>query len=102
MRRLRVAIDVAGQLSGLSGGASGSVTAGKRRRLDPPGDGVVLDDLGSHEGKAVRQAIRKAGAHLIFLPGHSPDLNPIEQVDTGDLQRLPHPAQTPFSASQSW
>jgi len=45
-----------------------------------PGDVVVLDNLGSHRGKAVRQAIRKAGAHLIFLPKYSPDLNPIEQV----------------------
>ena len=45
-----------------------------------PGDVVVLDNLGSHKGKAVRQAIRKAGAHLMFLPPYSPDLNPIEQV----------------------
>jgi transposase len=45
-----------------------------------PGDIVVLDNLGSHKGKAVRQAIRKAGAKLIFLPKYSPDLNPIEQV----------------------
>ena len=45
-----------------------------------PGDVVVLDNLGSHKGKAVRRAIRKAGAHLIFLPPYSPDLNPIEQV----------------------
>jgi transposase len=45
-----------------------------------PGDVVVLDNLGSHKGKAVRRAIRRAGAHLIFLPPYSPDLNPIEQV----------------------
>jgi len=45
-----------------------------------PGDVVILDNLGSHKGKAVRQAIRKAGAKLIFLPKYSPDLNPIEQV----------------------
>ena len=45
-----------------------------------PGDVVVLDNLGSHKGKAVRRAIRAAGAHLIFLPPYSPDLNPIEQV----------------------
>jgi len=45
-----------------------------------PGDVVVLDNLGSHKGKAARAAIRKAGAHLIFLPPYSPDLNPIEQV----------------------
>ena len=45
-----------------------------------PGDVVVMDNLGSHKGKAVRRAIRKAGAHLFFLPPYSPDLNPIEQV----------------------
>jgi hypothetical protein len=43
-------------------------------------DIVVLDNLGSHKGKAVRQAVRAAGAHLLFLPKYSPDLNPIEQV----------------------
>ena len=45
-----------------------------------PGDVVIMDNLGSHKGKAVRQAIRNAGARLIFLPKYSPDLNPIEQV----------------------
>lgn len=45
-----------------------------------PGDIVVLDNLGSHKGRAVRQAIRSAGAKLFFLPKYSPDLNPIEQV----------------------
>jgi transposase len=45
-----------------------------------PGDIVIMDNLGSHKSKAVRRAIRKAGAHLIFLPKYSPDLNPIEQV----------------------
>ena len=45
-----------------------------------PGDVVVLDNLGSHKGHAVRAAIRAAGAHLLFLPPYSPDLNPIEQV----------------------
>jgi len=45
-----------------------------------PGDIVIIDNLGSHKGKRVRAAIRKAGARLIFLPKYSPDLNPIEQV----------------------
>ena len=43
-------------------------------------DIVVLDNLGSHKGKAVRNAIKAAGARLLFLPKYSPDLNPIEQV----------------------
>jgi transposase len=45
-----------------------------------PGDIVVMDNLGSHKGKAVRQLIRSADAKLFFLPKYSPDLNPIEQV----------------------
>lgn len=45
-----------------------------------PGDIVILDNLGSHKGVAVRRAIRAAGAKLFFLPPYSPDLNPIEQV----------------------
>lgn len=45
-----------------------------------PGDVVVLDNLGVHKGPAIRAAIRRAGAHLLFLPAYSPDLNPIEKV----------------------
>jgi transposase len=45
-----------------------------------PGDVVVMDNLGSHRGRLVRQAIRAVGAKLLFLPKYSPDLNPIEQV----------------------
>ncbi len=45
-----------------------------------PGDIVVLDNLGSHKGRAVRAALRAVGVHLFFLPPYSPDLNPIEQV----------------------
>ena len=44
-----------------------------------PGDVVVLDNLGSHKAKAIRQIIRNVGARLVFLPPYSPDLNPIEQ-----------------------
>ena len=45
-----------------------------------PGDIVVMDNLSSHKGTAIRRAIRAAGAKLFFLPPYSPDLNPIEQV----------------------
>ena len=45
-----------------------------------PGDIVIADNLASHKSKAVRQAIRQAGARLWFLPKYSPDLNPIEQA----------------------
>jgi len=45
-----------------------------------PREIVIADNLGSHKSDAVRQAIRKTGARLFFLPSYSPDLNPIEQV----------------------
>ena len=45
-----------------------------------PGDLVIMDNLGSHKGSAIRQTIRAARAKLFFLPKYSPDLNPIEQV----------------------
>jgi transposase len=44
------------------------------------GDVVIMDNLGSHKRRAIRQAIRAVGAKLLFLPPYSPDLNPIEQV----------------------
>lgn len=57
-----------------------------------PHEIVVMDNLGSHKGRNVRQAIRTAGAKLIFLPKYSPDLNPIEQVFAKLKHRLRHEA----------
>jgi transposase len=45
-----------------------------------PDDVVVLDNLAAHKVKGVREAIEGAGAHLLYLPPYSPDLNPIEMV----------------------
>lgn len=45
-----------------------------------PGDIVVMDNLSSHKGPAVRQAIEAAGARLLYLPPYSPDFNPIENA----------------------
>jgi len=45
-----------------------------------PGDIVVMDNLSSHKGDAIRDAIEAAGAELRYLPPYSPDLNPIEQA----------------------
>ena len=44
------------------------------------GNVVVMDNLGSHKSKIVRELIRATGAKLFYLPKYSPDLNPIEQV----------------------
>ena len=40
---------------------------------------VVMDNLGSHKGHAIRAAICAAKAKLL-PPAYSPDLNPIEQA----------------------
>jgi transposase len=45
-----------------------------------PGDGVVMDNLGSHKGAGVPSAIEKARASLLYLPPHSPDFNPSENA----------------------
>jgi transposase len=64
------------------------------------GDIVILDNLGSHKGQAARNAIRARGAHLIFLPPYSPDLNPIEQV-FAKLKHLLRDAQ-PRDVEATW
>lgn len=43
-----------------------------------PHDLVVLDNLSSHKSAAVREAIERVGARVLYLPPYSPDLNPIE------------------------
>jgi len=45
-----------------------------------PGDIVIMDNLGSHKGSAVRAAIEAVGAMLLYLPPYSPDFNPIENA----------------------
>jgi transposase len=45
-----------------------------------PGDAVVVDNLGAHKVAGVAEAIGAAGAGLLHLPPHSPDLNPVEQA----------------------
>jgi transposase len=45
-----------------------------------PGDIVIMDNLSSHKGTAVRQAIEAPSASLLFLPPYSPDFNPIENA----------------------
>lgn len=45
-----------------------------------PGDIVSCGNLSVHKNKGAREAIKRKGAELRFLPPYSPDLNPIEQV----------------------
>ncbi|MBE3560007.1 MAG: transposase [Ktedonobacteraceae bacterium] len=51
--------------------------------LDPSlqaGQIVILDNLSTHIGEKVRQAIEAQGCQLLFLPFYSPDLSPIEEA----------------------
>ena len=45
-----------------------------------PGDAVVMDNLSPHKVAGVQEAIRAAGASVLYLPSYSPDFNPIEQL----------------------
>ena len=62
------------------------------------GDIVVLDNLSSHKVAGVRAAIETAGARLLCLPSHSPDLNPIEQWFAKLKARLRKAAAPTFDA----
>ncbi len=41
---------------------------------------VVMDNLGAHRPKRVRELIEQQGCQLIYLPSYSPDYNPIEEA----------------------
>src|SRR5215469_15955191 len=41
---------------------------------------VIVDNLSTHLGEKVRQAIEAQGCQLLFLPSYSPDLSPIEEA----------------------
>ena len=45
-----------------------------------PDDVVVMDNLAAHKVAGVAEAVKAAGASILYLPPYSPDLNPIEQV----------------------
>jgi len=66
----------------LQGGTSKAVfLAYLREVLAPtlePGQIVILDNLGAHRPTLVRQIVEARGAQLLYLPGYSPDFNPIE------------------------
>lgn len=44
------------------------------------GDVVVLDNLKAHKTERAHALIEAAGARLVYLPGYSPDFNPIENA----------------------
>ena len=45
-----------------------------------PGQIVVMDNLGAHRPKRIREFIEERDCELLYLPSYSPDLNPIEEA----------------------
>ncbi len=45
-----------------------------------PGQLVVMDNLGAHRPKGVRELIEGKGCEVVYLPPYSPDLNPVEEA----------------------
>jgi transposase len=41
---------------------------------------VVMDNLGAHRPKRVRELIERRGCQLLYLPSYSPDYTPIEEA----------------------
>ena len=41
---------------------------------------VIMDNLSTHTGAKVRQALAAKGCQLLFLPSYSPDFSPIEEA----------------------
>ena len=44
------------------------------------GQVVIMDNLGAHRPRRVRELIEERGCELLYLPSYSPDLNPIEEA----------------------
>jgi transposase len=44
------------------------------------GDVVTMDNLSPHKSAETLELIHDRGAHVLFLPPYSPDLNPIEKM----------------------
>jgi len=44
------------------------------------GQFVVVDNLGAHRPKRIRELIEQRGCELVYLPAYSPDFNPIEEA----------------------
>jgi transposase len=41
---------------------------------------VIMDNLGAHRPKRIRQLIEQQGCDLVYLPAYSPDYNPLEEA----------------------
>ena len=60
------------------------------------GDLVVMDNLACRKNPSALRATRTTGAHVLFLPPYSPDLNPIEQA----FAKIKHPLRNAAARSR--
>ena len=44
------------------------------------GQVVMMDNLGAHRPKRIRELIEARGGELVYVPSYSPEMNPIEQA----------------------
>ncbi len=61
-----------------------------------------MDNLAAHKSAKARDAIRKAGAEILFLPPYSPEYNPIERAWSKlkeIIRRLPTLTREAFEAA---
>ncbi len=68
----------------VEGGTTARVFEAYVRKVLAPslrrGQVVVLDNLGAHRPRRVRELVEERGCELLYLPSYSPDLNPIEEA----------------------
>jgi transposase len=65
------------------------------------GQVVVMDNLGAHKPKRVKELIEERGCELLYLPAYSPDLNPIEEAFSR-RSRTPYPSSGPERKRRLW
>ena len=41
---------------------------------------IVMDNLGVHRPRRLRELVEQRGCELLYLPSYSPELNPIEEA----------------------
>ncbi len=51
-----------------------------------PGQVVVMDNLGAHRPRRIKELVEERDCELVYLPPYSPDLNPIEEA----LSKIKH------------
>lgn len=41
---------------------------------------MVMDNLGAHRPRRIRELIEQQGCELLYLPAYSPEYNPVEEA----------------------